>query len=50
MISEYGKQIKAFFHFMFKHLFEIEFGIRVAIEILIIVVLRSEERRVGTEC
>ena len=39
MISEYGKQIKAFFHFMFKHLFEIEFGIRVAIEILIFVVL-----------
>lgn len=35
MKSEYGKQIKAFFHFMFKHLFEIEFGIRVVIEILI---------------
>lgn len=39
MISEYGKQIKAFFHFMFKHLFEVEFGIRVAIEILFFVVL-----------
>lgn len=39
MISEYGKQIKAFFHFMFKHLFEVEFGIRVFVEILIFVVL-----------
>lgn len=39
MISEYGKQIKAFFHFMFKHLFEFEFGIRVVVEILIFVVL-----------
>ncbi len=39
MISEYGKQVKAFFHFMFKHLFEVEFGIRVVIEILIFVVL-----------
>lgn len=39
MISEYGKQIKAFFHFMLKHLFEVEFGIRVAVEILIFVVL-----------
>lgn len=39
MISEYGEQVKAFFHFMFKHLFEVEFGIRVAIEILIFVVL-----------
>ena len=39
MKSEYGIQVKAFFHFMFKHLFEVEFGIRVAIEILIFVVL-----------
>lgn len=39
MISEYGKQIKAFFHFAFKHLFEFEFGIKVAFEILIFVVL-----------
>lgn len=39
MISEYGKQIKAFFHFMFKHLFEVEFGIRVSVEILIFVVI-----------
>ncbi len=39
MISEYGKQIKAFFHFLFKHFFEVEFGIRVAVEILIFVVL-----------
>lgn len=38
MLSEYGKQIKAFFHFMFKHLFEVEFGIRVAVEILIFIV------------
>ena len=35
MLSEYGKQIKAFFHFMFKHLFEGEFAIRVFVEILI---------------
>ena len=33
-MSEYGKQIKAFFHFMFKHLFEIEFGFRVVVEVL----------------
>ena len=39
MISEYGKQIKAFFHFIFKHFFEVEFGIRAAVEILIFVVL-----------
>lgn len=38
MMSEYGNQIKAFFHFMFKHFFEIEFGVRVAIELLICVV------------
>ena len=38
MIYEYGKQVKAFFHFMFKHFFEVEFGIRVAVEILIFVV------------
>ena len=39
MISEYGKQIKAFLHFMFKHLFEFEFGIRAAVELLMFVVL-----------
>lgn len=39
MISEYGKQIKAFFHFMFKHLFEFEFGIKVVFEILVVFVL-----------
>lgn len=39
MISEYGKQIKSFFHFMFKHLFEYEFGIRVSIEIIIYMIL-----------
>lgn len=39
MISEYGRQIKAFFHFMFKHLFEVEFGIRVFVEIFIFVML-----------
>lgn len=39
MISEYVNQIKAFFHFMFKHLFEIEFGFRVSIEILIFIVV-----------
>lgn len=38
-MSEYGKQIKAVFHFAFKHLFEIEFGIRVAVEILIFFIL-----------
>lgn len=39
MISEYGKQIKAFLHFMFKHLFEFEFGIRAIVEILMLVVI-----------
>lgn len=39
MTSEYTKQVKAFFHFMFKHFFEIEFGVRVAIEMIIIVFL-----------
>lgn len=39
MISEYGEQIKAFFHFAFKHFFEFEFGIRVSVEILIFVIL-----------
>ncbi len=34
-MSDYGIQIKAFFHFSFKHLFQIEFGIRVAVEIFI---------------
>lgn len=37
MISDYGKQLKAFFHFTFKHIFEIEFGGRVVVEILILV-------------
>lgn len=39
MISEYGEQIKAFFHFAFKHFFEFEFGIRVSVEILIFVIV-----------
>lgn len=39
MRFEYGKQIKAFFHFAFKHFFELEFGIRVAIEVLLFVLL-----------
>lgn len=39
MMFEYGKQIKAFFHFAFKHFFELEFCIRVAIEVLLFVLL-----------
>lgn len=39
MIFEYGMQIKAFFHFTFKHFFEFEFGIRVLVEILIFMTL-----------
>lgn len=38
MISEYGNQIKAFFHFMFKHFFEVEFSFRVIVEILLFVI------------
>lgn len=39
LIAEYGKQIKAFFHFAFKHLFEVEFAIRVFVEILLFLAL-----------
>ena len=39
MMSEYGKQLKAFFHFMFKHIFEVEFGIKISIEILVFLIL-----------
>lgn len=38
-MSDYGRQIKAFFHFLFKHLFEFEFAVRVIVEILIFIVL-----------
>jgi hypothetical protein len=39
LIAEYGKQIKAFFHFAFKHLFEVEFAIRVFVEVLLFLAL-----------
>ena len=34
-----ASSVKAFFHFMFKHLFEAEFGIRVAVEIVVFLLL-----------
>ena len=36
MIFEYVKQIKALLHFMFKHFFELEFGIKVFVEIFVL--------------
>lgn len=38
-MSEYGKQIKAFFYFMFKHFFEFDFWIRVLIELSLITIV-----------
>jgi hypothetical protein len=39
MLSEYGMQIKAFLHYTIKHLCELEFAIRVVIEVCIIYII-----------